>query len=196
MKTHAPHRSRRRLSLHSSRGFTLTEMLIAMTLAALVLARTTGAIMALVKGSQSLVNYSEMNTESRFALENLGRNLRSANSVKAVANDGFRITRVRSDGTQEDLRYDYDAQARTLALSNLTSGENRVLLHDVNSLTLNYYKLRSSSGAGAAAEPTSSPLEVKHVQLEAELRRDVLNLANRNYIISARFMLRNHRVSN
>jgi len=172
-------------------------MLIAMTLAALVLAGTTSAIMALVKGSQSLVNYSEMNTESRFALENLGRNLRSANSVKAVANDGFRITRVRSDGTQEDLRYDYDAQARTLSLSNLTSGENRVLLHDVNSPhAAIYYKLKPTYGTGAAAEPTSNPLEVKHVQLEAELRRDVLNLANRNYIISARFMLRNHRVSN
>lgn len=163
------------------------EMLMATVLATLVLAIAASATLALAKGSQSLINYSEMNTESRFALENLGRNIRSANSVVTVNASEVRFTRITGDGSVEEIQYVYDQDAETLTYRNVTTDESKVLLHDINTLTLNFYTLRHNT--------TTNPIEVKHIQLEAELRREVLNLVNRNYIISARFMLRNHRVS-
>lgn len=177
-----------RLTARHTRGFTLPEMMISIVLMAIVLSMTASAVLALAKGSQSLVNYSEMNTESRFALENLGRHLRSASDVISVSETTFQIKRVNGSGATEEIQYVHNPSTRTFTMNNLSTGETDVLLNDVNSLTLNYYTLRQ--------DPTTAPLEVKHIQLEAELTRDVLTLTNRNYIISARFMLRNRRVSN
>ncbi|MFP4540235.1 MAG: type II secretion system protein J [Opitutales bacterium] len=187
MRAAFPTPSARRLRTARA-GFTLVEILIAMTLSALALTVTASGLLALGKGSESLLNYSEMNTESRAALELLGRHLRSTQDVSAASATGFVITRLDSAGQPQDLRYNYEADKGTLTVTDLATGDAEILLRDVSSLTLAYYTLQQA--------PTSNALEVKHVQLEAELERQVLSVANRNYIISARFMLRNRRVSN
>jgi prepilin-type N-terminal cleavage/methylation domain-containing protein len=169
-------------------GFTLPEMMIAAVIGSIALSIATGAVMALAKGSQSLINYSEMNTESRQTLQELGRQLRSASNVLEANSSRLRIETIESDGTIRELLYDYDSGDETLTLTDITADTSKVILHDVNSLDFDYFTLRHAA--------TTTPLEIKHVQLEAELKRNVLKLTNRNHIISARFMLRNKRVSN
>lgn len=162
--------------------------MISVVLAGIILGIATSGVLTLATGSQSLINYSEMNTQSRHALENLGRNLRSADSVLVATENELRITRVTSSGAPEEVQYLRDTTNDILTFNNLTTGESTVLLRDINTFTFNYYTLRHN--------PTTIPLEVKHVQMESELRRRVINQFNRNYIISAQFMLRNRTVSN
>ncbi len=54
---------------------------------------------------------------------------------------------------------------------------------------MNYYRYNRD-------ELALNPLETKHIQLEAKLQRNVLGITNTNYIISARFMMRNKDVTN
>ena len=69
----------------------------------------------------------------------------------------------------------------------------QVLLFDVEQLNFYYYRLVDPEIPNY--DPVArTVLEVKHVQLEAKLKRNVLNLDNTNYIISARFMMRNQDV--
>jgi prepilin-type N-terminal cleavage/methylation domain-containing protein len=167
-------------------GFTLPEVLIVTLLAALLLGVSATAVITLAKGSESLINYAEMNTQSRHALDTLGGLLRSASEVDAARGDYFEFDRLKEDGSEEHVILRFNSADKTLEAS--VGGTTRTLLRDVNTMAFNYFTFRQDS--------TSNPLEVKHVQLEAELTREVLTLTNRNYIISARYMLRNHRVNN
>lgn len=178
---------RRPIRFRRHRGaFTLPEVLMAMALAAILLTVSASALIGLAKGSESLINYAEMNSQSRHALDRLGGLLRSASDVAKATDDTFEFDRLTEDGTSEHVILALDRSTGVLKAT--VGGVESILLRDVNSLDFNYFTLRQ--------DPTTNPLEVKHVQLEAELTRNVLTLTNRNYIISARFMLRNHRVSN
>lgn len=163
-------------------GFTLIEVMVAMTIGTLLLASAYTTLLSLAKGSQSVVNYTEMNTQTRHALEIFGRDARMAEDVKTAT--ALRAVLVVEGDTVE---YRYEPTAKVLYRI-VKGGTPRAVIFDVEDLTLNYYTLRH--------DPTNNPLEVKHIQLEAMLERRVISLANTNYIISARFMMRNKHVSN
>ncbi len=167
-------------------GFTLVEIMIAMALATVLLAGATAVMLAMAKGSESLINYSEMNTQSRRALSNLGTNLRSGMDIIDASETHLTFTRLPEAGPPEELTFRYDSGNQQLILE-LEDGSSEIVLRDVTSLNFHYYTHLQDS--------TTHPLEIKHVQLEAELTRRVVSLTNRNYVISARFMLRNKRVN-
>ena len=186
-----------KLSKQAKKGFTLPEMMITLTISAIVLTSAYATLASLAKGSRSMINFSEMNTTSRFALEMFGRDARMARDVEVSTPSRVRLERE-IDGTTYDVEYVYDAQAGTFRRTIYNNDTNtiatgvarpdRVLIYDVSDLNLNYYTLRHAV--------TDRPIEVKHVQLEAVLERQVISLTNTNYIISARFMMRNKDVSN
>ena len=72
-------------------------------------------------------------------------------------------------------------------LTRIYDGSSEVLLEDVDRFALSYFDL--TRGA------TTNALSVKEVQIEAILLKEVLTINNTDEIISARFMLRNRRVS-
>lgn len=163
-------------------AFTLVEIIVAMTIGSFLLVSAYATIMSLAKGSQSVINFTEMNTQTRFALEWFGRDSRMAEDV--IAADVNRTLLV-VNGVQ--VEYRFEPSAKTLFRTEGTSSP-KAILYDVDDLLFNYYTLRHGD--------TKTPLEVKHIQLEAKLERRVLQIANTNYIISARFMMRNKNVSN
>ena len=107
------------------------------------------------------------------------------------------------DGTSYDIYYVYmpntgtfsrtifvddnetDPSKKTVASIN---GARTTFLYDVDELNLKYYNFRQSQ--------TTNHREIKHVQIEGLMERRVLNLTNTNYVISARFMMRNKDVTN
>jgi len=184
---------------HSKTGFTLAEVMIAMSIAMFLLATTYAALFSMSKGSESMINFSEMNGQSRYALELFGRDMRMAKDVFTDSTHGFSssevwITRRADPSTSTDIRvgYEFDDNSRTFTrLVEDSSGNllsEQILLYDVNSLHLNYFRYINNQTA-------LNPLETKHVQLEAELQRKVLALKNTNWIISARFVMRNKDVT-
>lgn len=188
----------------SNSGFTLAEFMVAMTISMFVLASSYATVFSLAKGSKSMINFSEMNNQTRFAVELFGRDSRMAEDV-TVAN-ATTLTTLNSiwnssTNAYRDYRvtYKYYPAAGTFkrtVVDVLTGGtvEDRILLYDVQDLKFTYYSLMNQADPLTTLE-TNRLLEIKHVQIEAELQRKVLNVTNTNYIISARFMLRNKDVS-
>ncbi|NDV62957.1 prepilin-type N-terminal cleavage/methylation domain-containing protein [Puniceicoccales bacterium CK1056] len=188
----------------SKAGFSLAELVIAMTIASFVLTASYATVISLAKGSQSMINFSEMNNQTRYAIEVFGRDSRMASNVIAAETTTFTSRNSLWDETTKAYRdyevtYKFISSAGTFkrTVYDVASGalvEDRILLYDVQDLKFTYYSLINQSNPLVSPE-TTRLLEIKHVQVEAELQREVLNVTNTNYIISARFMLRNKDVS-
>lgn len=161
-------------------GFTLAELVVALAILSIVLASMYPAIIQIAQGAESVVNYTEMNTLTRNAIERFGRDARMAQHIK-LATDHRIILDVQ--GVDVEYRFYPDVGA----FYREVNSNQQLLFTDSQDLQFSFYDLRQN--------PTSDINEVKHVQLEAVLQRQVLQLFNTNYIISARFMMRNRRVS-
>ena len=179
----------------SKAGFTLVEVMVSTVIGVILLTSTYATVMSLAKGSESMINFSEMNSQTRIAIELFGRDSRMAEEVKSATTESLRMAwDVSINGTSytNDVEYTYVPSAgtftRTTYRPNGTVNDTRILLYDVQDMDFNYYTLLHSS--------TTNLLDIKHVQLEAKLEREVLRITNTNYIISARFMMRNRDVSN
>ena len=188
-------------------GFSLVEVLVAMVISVFILASSYATIISLAKGSKSMINFTEMNTQTRYALEMFARDARMCENVYEFTGSKVSILReVWNPDTNSYVNryviYEHVPAAGTFTRSVHravpVSGElvpstliNReVLLFDVEELNFFYYRLVDPEIPGY--DPIAqTKLEVKHVQLEAKLERSVLNLENTNYILSARFMMRN-----
>ena len=188
----------------SKSGFSLPELVIAMTISAFVLTASYATVISLAKGSKSMINFSEMNNQTRYAIDLFGRDSRMASDV-TVANDTTFTTRNsiwdNSTSAYRDytVTYKFFPSAGTFkrTVTDIVTGsvvEDRILLYDVDELKFTYYSLIDPAYPLISPE-TTRLLEIKHVQVEAKLQREVLNVTNTNYIISARFMLRNKDVS-
>jgi len=184
-----------RTQQQSKSGFTLVEIMVATTIGVMLIVSSYATIMALAKGSESMINFAEMNGQTRVALEVFGRDARMTQDIKSASSESVRMVwDVTMDGTNytQDVQYTYvpsaDTFSRTTYNADGTVNESRILLYDVEEMAFNYYSLLQTA--------TTNPLDIKHVQLEAKLERQVLKITNTNYIISARFMMRNKDVSN
>ena len=163
-------------------AFTLAEILVAVTITAFLLTSAYAAIFSLAEGSQSVANYTEMNRQTRHSIELFGRDARMAADVKVCTRE-----KIVLESNGEVITYEYIPSAGVFRRS-VNGGLPRTLLYDVDELHMNYYTLRHAA--------TNKPIEVKHVQLEAKMEWNLLRMVNTNYIISARFMMRNKDVSN
>lgn len=185
----------------SKSGFTYIEVLMALTISSFILTASYATIISLAKGSESMINYAEMNKQSRIALEILGRDARMAYNVQTSTTTSIMLERE-IQGTDYDVYYVFVPEAGTFSrtiyrddnfndpgkktIASISNAE-KTFLYDVDALKFTFYTLQHK-------KTTHSP-EIKHVQIEGLLERRVLNVYNTNYIISARFMLRNKDVS-
>jgi prepilin-type N-terminal cleavage/methylation domain-containing protein len=182
------------MNIHNRKsGFSLVEVMVALTIATFLLASSYATLISLSKGTESMINFSEMNGQTRYALELFGRDSRMASGVKHARKRSFRMEREMG-GNPIEVRYRFLANSGIFErLQYDSSGsltDRRTLLYDVEEMNFNYYTARQvkTNGSGLA--------DIKHVQIEAKLERKVLNITNTNYIISARFMMRNRHVAN
>ena len=166
-------------------GFTLAEVLVAISLAGMVLAFSVGSLVFLARTSKGTWNYQEMNVQSRFALEKFASDARMTADVNTASSSQVSLEVYNSDGSTTTVVYQFIDDRDVFV--RIVGGVEEVLLEDVDTLDLKYYTLRR--------ELTTSRLAVKEIQLEAVMQREVLSATNTNEIISARFMMRNRSVS-
>ncbi|MET3871366.1 prepilin-type N-terminal cleavage/methylation domain-containing protein [Puniceicoccus vermicola] len=166
----------------SPSGFTLVELLIAVAILTFGLIGAYAAISLLGKGSESVISYSEMNSQSRKMLTYLGRDVRAADDISIADETKLMLT----DLGGNSITYEYDSENETV--SRTKNAEAMTILGNVTDCKFSYYTLRQAS--------TSRPVEVKHVQLQARMKRPILSLTTSDDIVTARFMMRNHEVSN
>ena len=196
------------MKAHSRSGFTLVEVMVALTISTFILASAYAALISLAKGSESMINYTEMNTQARHALELFGRDARMADDVQTFTNTRFIMRRKvwdRSNDRYETrfIEYVYEPASEVFSrivydtqvvagrevpdFGNILS--DQILVFWMKSMELKYFPLvDNGSEAG-------STMEIKHVRMKATIQTNVLNLINTDEIISARFMMRNKNVS-
>jgi prepilin-type N-terminal cleavage/methylation domain-containing protein len=166
-------------------GFTLAEMMIATAIGAIAVAALTGSFLFFVRSSLSMGNYALLNARGRTVLEEVGRDLRMAHTVRTM-DKGRLVVEVGRASGETIVEYYYDSNERRLLRIDETT--RRVLLRDVDQFEFRYFNIRGG--------PAGNTLEAKRVQLDARLRRDVQATQNTMRIISASFTMRNRHVVN
>jgi len=175
---HFRHRSDRR-------AFTLAELMLAITIGGIVLAGAATTVNLWARSSVAVGNYADMSGTCRRALDIFASDVRMANDVSVSTADTFTFTAYGSGTSSVTVSYVFDDTNDTLTRT--YDGTSRVILENVEKFGLTYSDLTLST--------TTNPLSVKVVQIKAILQKKVINLSNTDEIISARFMLRNRRVS-
>lgn len=170
----------------SRKGFSLVEVMVATSLGMLVAGAIFSSFLFVARSSVSIINYAEMNSESRSGLEIFGRDIRSARAISSgFSTTGFTITRF--DGNT--VRYVYRSTDTAKPLVRISSsGDETVIMEGVEDLNFFYYNLQGMEA--------TVPLEVKQIQLQLKLIRKTISLDNTDRVVSARFILRNKKVSN
>lgn len=161
------------------------ELMLSIAIGGALLAAATTSINLWARSSMSVGNYADMSGSCRRALDIFASDVRMANDVSVSTANTFTFTAFDSGSGTVTVSYAFDSGNDTLTRT--YDGNSRVILEDVDQFGFSYSDLTLSA--------TANPLSVKVVQIEAVLQKQVLNMNNTDEIISARFMLRNRRVS-
>ncbi len=165
-------------------GFTLVEVLISVTLAAMLMLAALTSFLFTLRGERSLANYSEMNAKARMLLDKIGRDFRMAGDVPAGGfNSSSVLIKVPTDSsatTWQDVTWSYNATAGTVTRT--VGGVGTIYATNVTSFVFTYYNT-----AGVAP---GNDVELKQIQLSMRLLRTVQSAATSEYVTSAQFTLR------
>lgn len=173
-------------------GFTLVEVMVALTIGVMVLGIASGSLVFLARSSVAASNYQNMGTSGRKALEYFSSDARMTSDVLGIAvYSGSKrayatvLQVYKEGGGTETIRYTYDSSGGTF--TRVSPSGSTTLLSGVQRLFLTFYDINGNE--------TDDLLAAKEVQLSAKMERKALTLDNTDEIISARFMMRNRIVS-
>jgi Tfp pilus assembly protein PilW len=102
-------RSRPSLPRRVRFAFTITELMVALGLGSIVLATVASLSIYASRTCAAIVNYTDLDTKSRYALDIITREIRSATAVTAIQNSlpiKFLVLTNAVDGTRTRLIYD------------------------------------------------------------------------------------------
>ncbi len=181
------------------RGFTLAEMMVATAVVGVVLAASTGSLTFVARGSAGLANYHDMNLRGRFMLDKFASDARMTVDVNEATSTMVSLDVYNSSGGLDTVVYSFEEGASSLSRTvyedqDMSSGVADVILENVIELDFTYFNMIYDASSKELTE-TTKLLEIKEIQLEAVMRLTALNTINTNQIISARYMMRNKRVS-
>lgn len=198
--TSAPRIDRRRAR---PAGFSLTEVIIAATLTGFVLAGVLSAFVFIGRSGFRASNLSELENEARRGLEVFAEDARLASDIHWNSAQSITFTVPTGDATSAQVTYAYDpaSQGDTAGAFYRLPGDassaqpRRVLIHGLDpDFAFKRYKLEQP---GVADNTAASDLETKQIQLVLRARRTSLVTAGASQsVVSARYILRNKRVSN
>ncbi len=166
------------------RGFTLAEVLIAVSISSVFMSGITSSYIFIFKSSLGMSQYIEMSTQSQIGLERFGRDMRMAVDVSAATSTAITLE-VQGESGTSTVQYIYDSSSKSL--NRIDGSWNLTVISNIESLSFRYYNLLGNT--------TTNPVEVKKIQLEALLEKTVFEVKNTTNIVSAKFMLRNRKVS-
>lgn len=179
----------------SCRGFTLVELMVAATLAGLVLAGVVTANLQLMRGGVRVTQYAEMSSQVRRAIEQLEGDLKSASAITWNNASDITLTIPTSAGGTRLVTYAWTSATQGFysvpgASSAATSGR---VVH------VKGIPLRADGSAGVTfarydrdGNAASTDLTTKRVQVSLHLVRTAGTTAKAtDTVVSAIFVLRN-----
>ncbi|MFP4166207.1 MAG: PilW family protein [Opitutales bacterium] len=187
----------RRIRQSKTSAFTLVEVMLAATISVIAIASIAATFIVFASGSKSVGAYVEMSQDSRKALELFGRDLRVAKDV-LDANESLIVIELPDDSFHngETIQYDYDASGEIFSrIERDKDGDlvsNEILLKNLDEFEFQFY---DPLGDSLDASSSSLLLSIKSVRVDAEMIRFISQTQASDYIISARFMMRNRPVT-
>jgi len=137
-------------------AFTLTEMLVAAGLGAIVLLGASTFYVFSLTSFASMSNYSDMNNQSRNASDQISRDVRCALKVGSATTTDLQLNEP--DGT--NVLYSYDAPSATL--TRIKGNEVKVVLKQIQSFSFSLYRRPTNSPPTyeqfRPADPTTAKL--------------------------------------
>src|SRR5262249_51192676 len=117
-------------------AFTMVEVLVAMGLGSIILAAVASLIMYASKSTLAMVNYTQLDGKSRYALDVISREIRQANALMSFQTNRS-LTMTNSDQTY-GITLTYDPNARTLVMSK--NGTDQTLLTECDNFAFSLYQ--------------------------------------------------------
>lgn len=183
-------------------GFTLSEVLIAATLSVFILAGVLSAFLFLGRTGFRTSNYSELEAEVRRGLDLFADDVRMASGIRWNNDQSITLTIPTATGETSQVTYAYDSDRNSSTRQcfyrvegdALSTQPRRVLVHNTADFTFRRYKLEQP---GVIDNTASNDLETKQIQVILRaVRHGATTAAATNSVVSARYVLRNKRVSN
>lgn len=168
----------------SRAGFSLVEVLIAMGLISMIFAALLSSWGFIARSTLSIANYTEMNAAGRGGLERIARDVRMARNIENFSSTGMTLVMDHEDGPRR-VYYEYDATRKTV--TRRRGGDRVVVFENVEEIHLSRFTVLQT--------PATNDLETKLVQIELRMVRPVQRLETTKKIVSARYIMRNKRVS-
>jgi hypothetical protein len=181
----------------ASAGFTITEVMVSSTLAAIVMAAVLSSFVFIARNLARLSSYQALEAESRIALGYLRRDFAFARGVKtSTAPTASSVTLSLPGG---DVTYTYDSAAGTLRRQ-ATFGTvlDRILLHttscECTQFSFSYYTMTDGSPTDQVAPTTFVPYSIKQIQVRFVVESPpswTAQSRTRYEAASSRFLIRN-----
>lgn len=181
----------------SRRAFTLVELIVSTGLLGMVMVSMVSTFIVFASGSSGVAAYTQMSRQSRKALEYFARDIRSAGDVTSASQYDLIIDVPQDDyydgGTvQYTFDEDFGIFSRVVRDKLDVVSSNEILLDGVEQFTFGFF---DPLGQPLDHDTESLLLSVKSVQVDAEMLRSISRSEATDYIISARFMMRNRPVT-
>ncbi len=145
--------------LHFSRGFTLVELLIAMSLGAVITLGVISSITYLGRNLVRMSNETSLLNAANTASATLQRDIALASAVTALSNNAFTLTVATSTGGSESVTYTWDAAAGELTRS--APSHTYVVLRNITTCAFTF--------TDADSDPTTLPGVVRRIEFDATL---------------------------
>ncbi len=140
-------------------GFTLTELLIAITILSLVLAGAYSTFYSFSKSIKASLNHLDQSMELQYAFESMHKSIRGISQVHQTTANTFEFTTTKLDGSTERIQYRYDPNKDLFYRKSITNGTERELLKGVSGAKFTYYD-RFGKETGTQIDINAAKLEV------------------------------------
>lgn len=190
--TPAPSAPEPRRRSRSQRGFTLVEVLISSGISSLVVIAILTTFLFLGRSAANIRNYTDMESQARRALELFAEDTRQASAVSWT--DARTVTLTVNAAS---ITYAYNASDGTFSRKVGTAAAS-TLLTGITTFSFNAYTITTTqiSDFSTAAARAIANRDTKQIQVSLSARRkDSTVVAATNTVLSARFILRNKRVT-
>jgi hypothetical protein len=168
--------------------------MISATLGALLLAAVFAAFLFMGRSGANLQNYADMEAQGRRAIETFAQDVRMAKNAEWKSARSLTLTVITSAGADQERTYTYDPVASTF--TRITPTGTTILLTGISEFVFTAYQIDTTAIDLTTTALADASKVTKQVQISLSTVRSTRTVADAtNSVISARFILRNKRVT-
>ena len=178
-------------------GFTLVELMIGASLASFILAGVLSTFLFMGRSGAHVNNYNDMEAQARKALEYFAEDTRQASGVVWSDANTVALTVGSLRVTYQYIPTNRRFTRQEVVIATGVVNSTRVLVTGITSFSFSAYNISGTLvPTSTAAERTAANGTTKQLQISLEAARsNTTVVAATNTVLSARFVLRNKRVT-